>query len=530
MTTRTSTSLRTLDVVALSTGVLAAGQAMLWSRVVGSANGNRPETFTHALSMVLAGLAAGLLAGLPLKERLGMGALRFGALLVAISGAVFYVSMPFGAAVMLQASAPGRAAFLVGAALAAAALGAVLPALCEAPAALGLTRPLAIARATAALLMGAAAGALVTGFVLLDVESLEHTILILALGALGLAQALWLAAPERRRRAGVTVFALGALSALGAHDRLFAGFLERVHFGPGARDTRYDVVVHGRAGIVGVTPDARAYGDGLYRGAYSLDADASPTLVGRAFLVPALHRAPRRILQIGLGSGAWTRIMADVPAVDSLTVVEGNPGYLEALWRQPAIAGVLDDPRVRLHLDDPRRWLAQHPDRRFDVIVANTEWHWRAGATHVLSAEFLQLLKGHLAEGGVAFFNGTGSLDALYTASGVWRHVVRASNYIAASDAPFDHGRDERRAAVLAVVGPDGAPRIRGARAAQTADAILDQVSGDLAPALRRANDLWNITDDNMASEFKATGSGAWWRALPTRAWRPDRAWPTVLF
>jgi hypothetical protein len=83
---------------------------------------------------------------------------------------------------------------------------------------------------------------------------------------------------------------------------------------------------------------------------------------------------------------------------------------------------------------------------------------------------------------------------------------------------------------VLSVAGPDGAPRIRGARGAQAVDAILDQVSGDLAPALRRANDLWNITDDNMASEFKATGAGAWWRALPARIWRPDRAWPTVLF
>lgn len=530
MTLRSATSLRALEAVAVAAGALTAAQAMLWSRVIGSANSSRPETFTHALSVVLAGLAAGLLAGIPLKERLAIGTLRFGATLVALSGALFYVAMPAGAAVLLQAAAPGRAAFFAGAALAAGAMGAWVPTLCEAVAELVQSRPAAIARATAALLLGTAAGVLVTGYLLLDVESLEHTILFVALSALGLAEALWLAAPERHRRAGVTVFALVALVALVGHGQLFQGFLERVHFGPGSRETQYAMVVHGRAGIVGVTPDARAYGDGLYRGAYSLDADANPTLVGRAFLVPALHRTPRRILQIGLGSGAWTRILADVRAVDSLTVVEGNPGYLDALWRQPAIAGVLDDPRVRLHLDDPRRWLAQHPQRRFEVIVANSEWHWRAGATHVLSAEFLQLLKGHLAEGGVAYFNGTGSLDALYTAAGVWRHVIRASNYIAASDAPFDQSRDERRAALLAIAGPDGVPRIRGARAEQAVDAILDQVSGDLAPSLRRANDLWNITDDNMASEFKATGAGAWWRALPARVWRPDRAWPTVLF
>jgi hypothetical protein len=530
MTVRASTSPRALDAVAVAAGALTAAQAMLWIRVIGSANGNRPETLAHALSVVLAGLAAGLVAGLPLRERLVVGALRFGALMAALSGMLFYVAMPAGAAVMLYAAAPGRAVFFAFAALASAALGALATALCDAIAELVHSWPLAMARVTSALLLGAAAAVVVTGYLLLDVESLEHTILIVALCALGLAQALWLATPERRRRAGVTVFALAALGALVGHGRLFHGFLERVHFGPTAHETRYEVVVQGRAGIVGVTPDGRAYGDGLYRGTYSMDADSNPTLVGRAYLVPALHRAPRRILQIGLGSGAWTRILADVRAVDSLTVVEGNPGYLDALWRQPAIASALDDPRVRLHLDDPRRWLARHPRRRFDVIVANTEWHWSAGATHGLSAEFLQRLKGHLAEGGVVYFNGTGSLDALYTASGVWRHVIRASSYIAASDAPFDQDRDQRRAAVLAVSGPNGMPRIRGARATQTADAILDQVSGDLAPALHRANDLWNITDDNMASEFKATGAGAWWRALPGRLWRPDRAWPTVLF
>ncbi len=530
MTGRPSSSLRALDALAVATGVLVAGQAMLWSRVIGSANGNRSETVAHAIACVLAGLAAGLVTGRPVQERLAMGALRFGALHVALSGAVFYVAMPAGAAVMLHGAAEGRATFFVGAALAAGALGAVIPALCGAIAGLVGSWATALARVASGHLLGAAAGSLATGYVLLDVETLEHTILILTLAALGVAQAMWLMAPERRRRAGVTVFALAALATLVAHHRLFDAFVEHVHFGAGARETRYRVVVQGRAGIVGVTPNGRAFSDGLYVGANTLDADDTASSIGGAYLVPALHRAPRRVLQIGLGTGAWTRVLADLRGVDSLTVVEANPGYLDALWRSPMIARVLDDPRVRLHLDDPRRWLARHPGRRFDVIVTNNTWHGRAGATRALSAESLQLLKRHLATGGVVYFNAAGSLDALYTASGVWRHVIRASNYAAASDAPFDQSRAERGAAVLAVTGPDGTPRIGGERATQTVNAILDQVSGDLAPALRRANDLWNITDDNMASEFKATGAGAWWRALPARVWRPDRAWPTVLF
>ena len=49
-------------------------------------------------------------------------------------------------------------------------------------------------------------------------------------------------------------------------------------------------------------------------------------------------------------------------------------------------------------------------------------------------------------------------------------------------------------------------------------------------PDLRRANDLWYITDDNMATEFKTNGAGKWWRELPRRLYRPERAWPRVLF
>ncbi|MHB1070625.1 MAG: hypothetical protein ACYC1W_12280, partial [Gemmatimonadaceae bacterium] len=186
MTVRASTSLRTLDAVAVAAGTVMAGQAMLWSRVIGSANGNRPETFAHALSVVLAGLAAGLLAGTPLRERIGMGALRFGALLFALSGALFYVAMPTGAAVMLYAVVPGRAAFFAAAALTAGAMGAIVPALCETTTEHVAARPIAIARMTSALLLGAAAGMLITGLLLLDVESLEHTILIVSLSALGL--------------------------------------------------------------------------------------------------------------------------------------------------------------------------------------------------------------------------------------------------------------------------------------------------------------------------------------------------------
>lgn len=511
-------------------GFLAASQTVLWVRVIGSAGDNRPEAFAHALGACLAGGAVGARVGLALRRRVAAGTLRFAALMAAASAVMFHAAMPMGAALMARDASAGQASLLAAAVIAAAALGAILPALCESSVEVGAADGSEVARVVVAVLFGAALGPLVTGYVLLDVESIEHVILMVALAGLGLAQALWLAAPERRRRAGVTVFSLAALGALMVQREAFASFLERVHFGPGSRQERYATVTQGRGGVVGVTPDGREYRDGLYDGAFTIDSESAAPSHGRAFFVPALHRAPRTVLLIGLGTGAWARVLAAARGVESLTIVESNPAILDAVWHHPGIATVLDDPRVRLHLDDARRWLVRNPARRFDVIVVAAPWHWRSGATNVLSAEFLRTLKAHLAQGGVAYFNTTSSLDALYTASGVWRHVMRVSSFAAASDAPFDQTPDERRAAMLTVLGADGAPLIRGANAERALAAMLEQASGELAPALRRANDLWNITDDNMASEFKATGAGRWWRALPERVWRPDRAWPTILF
>lgn len=523
-------SLRFLYVLAAVTGFLSISQETLWIKVIGSANDNRPETFAHALGFFLLGLSIGALAGRSLQARLGLGNLRFIAVMVALSAALFYLAMPVGAHVLTWNDAAGRYVLLTATALTSAAMGVILPLLCEVAADTGLSAGTATSRVLLANVLGCATGPLVTGYVMLEVETLEHNILIVSLAALGVAQALWLVAPERHRRAGVTVFALAAMLALTTHAEVFRLFLPKIHFGTEGYLPGYQFLAQGRAGIVGVWPSGREYGEGLYDGGFNVDPDSNTNLINRAYFVPALHRTPRRVLEIGLGTGSWARILADTRGIDSLTIVELDPAYVDVMWHYPDIATVLDDPRVTLHFDDGRRWMARHPQRRFDVVVINGTWHWRSGATHILSAEFLQELKTHLAPGGVAYFNTTGSLDVMYTAAGVFKHVVRVTNFVAASDAPFDMTAAERRAALLTVLAPDGAPRIRGEQADGTLASFLGAATDELAPELRRANDLWNITDDNMATEFKANGAGKWWRQLPTRVWRPDRAWPTVLF
>ena len=74
------------------------------------------------------------------------------------------------------------------------------------------------------------------------------------------------------------------------------------------------------------------------------------------------------------------------------------------------VASLLDNPKVEIVIDDGRRWLNRHPERKFDAIIQNTTWYYRPNVTNLLSREYLALVAAHLREGGVIMYNTTGSL------------------------------------------------------------------------------------------------------------------------
>ena len=112
--------------------------------------------------------------------------------------------------------------------------------------------------------------------------------------------------------------------------------------------------------------------------------------------------------------------VVDHAEVEKLTIVEINPGYLTLIGRHEEVAVLLTDPKVEITIDDGRRWLLRHA-QRFDVIVMNTTYHWRAHSTAILSKEFLELVSVDLQPYGVFFFNLTGSLEAQRTGSRCFR-------------------------------------------------------------------------------------------------------------
>jgi hypothetical protein len=138
-----------------------------------------------------------------------------------------------------------------------------------------------------------------------------------------------------------------------------------------------------------------------------------------------------------MSTGAWTRALQGFPGIAAIDVVEINPAYITLIRSYPHLAPLLDDKRLRLHIDDGRRWLKRNPDSRFDLIVQNTTFHWRANTTDLLSREYFSELKGHLNPGGIVTVNTTGSFDVLATGRSVFSHAYRYANFMYVSDGPL---------------------------------------------------------------------------------------------
>jgi spermidine synthase len=205
--------------------------------------------------------------------------------------------------------------------------------------------------------------------------------------------------------------------------------------------------------------------------------------------------------------------------VESLTVVEINPGYPELIARHANVSSLLSNPKVEIVIDDGRRWLNRHPGETFDAIIMNTTWHWRAHCTNLLSQEFLLLMRSHLNSGGVALYNTTGSPEVQRTACVVFPHVVRVINNVVVSDTPLMPNRSRWRETLLAWT-IDGRPVVdagtpEGNDALESALALVDSMTSDplaframepRSSILARTEGARIVTDDNMGTEWDLAG------------------------
>ena len=129
--------------------------------------------------------------------------------------------------------------------------------------------------------------------------------------------------------------------------------------------------------------------------------------------------------------------------MESLDIVEINPGYLKLISQHATVRSLLHHSNVRIYVDDGRRWLRSHPEARYDAIVTNTSFYWRDHSSDLLSTDYLKVIRQHLNPGGVYFYNTTSSEDVVATGLRVFPYGLRVVNFLAVSDSPiaFDKER-----------------------------------------------------------------------------------------
>ncbi|HSB60632.1 MAG TPA: fused MFS/spermidine synthase, partial [Vicinamibacteria bacterium] len=273
--------------------------------------------------------------------------------------------------------------------------------------------PAAAGWLTVANTVGAAAGSLAGGFLLLPRWGIEASLrgLAAAYAVVGLA-ALLAARPVRRGPAG------GAAAAAVVLGIAFTATPQ------GEREATYRARVVKRWAHEGAQPIA--WREGLteslvYLARPLLGEPLSYRLVTNGFSMSgtentarrymkayvywpvAFHPGPRRALLICYGLGSTAAALADTAELESIDVVDLSRDILEMgrLVDPHGRSHPLDDPRLRVHVEDGRFFLLTS-QAEYDLITGEPPPPKNAGVVNLYTREYFELVRRRLAPGGIA--------------------------------------------------------------------------------------------------------------------------------
>lgn len=439
-----------LCLVAVS-GAVALTLEMGWTRLAGLLFGSSVYSFSLVLAAFLLGIALGAALVSRWADRSTcpwrlFAVLQWGVAAGALWASVRIAQVPWEFAAQMAGSArrPGalwlrESLLLMGFVLPATlALGALFPVSARLLARTGERPGGVTGRLYLANTLGTVLGSLAAGLWLIPLAGVRATLLgaVVVAGALGIVA--WWAAPETRTRArdsGHTsgsalgrylapAIAAGALALcvplLAPWDRnlLAAGMFRPVVAGPGltltpqqaraqlARKLETLEIIFYREGRSGLVTVHRARNEpNLLALRVNGKTDASTgrdmeteILLGLLPMVWAPEAA--RVCVIGQGAGVTLgSVLRHEPS--RVDLVEIEPAVLEASrlfdrWNDSC----LDDPRVRVHIDDARSFLRYRP-QTYDVIVSEPSNPWLAGVNNLFTEEYYRLVAARLNPGGV---------------------------------------------------------------------------------------------------------------------------------
>ncbi len=119
------------------------------------------------------------------------------------------------------------------------------------------------------------------------------------------------------------------------------------------------------------------------------------------YLPALLHGEPKKVAVIGFGAGFTVEAVKSIPSVERIDCAELEPAIIEAgkYWNS-LNGGVLEDPRVHIHISDGRTFIMGSP-RRYDLIISEPSNPWIAGIGNLFTQDFYQHARSQLEPGGV---------------------------------------------------------------------------------------------------------------------------------
>ncbi len=120
-----------------------------------------------------------------------------------------------------------------------------------------------------------------------------------------------------------------------------------------------------------------------------------PNTLLLAYLPIASHRNPGSFLTIGLGAGVT--LMAAKEHIKDTGVIEINPGVAEAIGRYGP-PGIFEG--VDVHIDDARRHFI-HEEKRYDIISSEPSYPAESAVANLFTREYYELAKNRLLPGGI---------------------------------------------------------------------------------------------------------------------------------
>ncbi len=402
---RPSSSRRPLIVaLVVASGFGTLGLEVLWTRMFAQVLQNSVYSFavvlfTFLISLGLGSLLAYGLTKLDIRPMVTLAALlALGGVSVSLAPHFFYW-LTDGLAYVAPGADWGRYVAAVFATAGAVTvvpvvlIGAVFPFLLRIEQDRGEQVGRTIGRLISLNAVGAIAGPLVTGFLLIEVIGLWRSISALGYGYLILSAVVLSRVTTRKTIQALPVLAVAVLAWTASLSGLRAVRVEE--------GERLRAVWEGNSGTVAVVQE----GDNLklkLDNYYTL-GDTRSIAVERmqAHLPLLLHPEPRSVFFLGLGTGITAGAALDHP-VTSVVAAELVPEVVTAVRRyfSPYTNNLFSDPRVEIVVEDGRNYLLATRET-YDVIVGDLFTPWHAGTGSLYTLEHFERVRSRLRDEGL---------------------------------------------------------------------------------------------------------------------------------